>query len=453
MLVRSIQKIYNSHISKNIIARIFAFGINFAYQLLLIPFFISNWGTEKYADWVVISSVIGFFILSDFGFNEVISNRFIIEYQKNNSFFCNKLIINNYLLLFLVTVALFVCFLLISGNQSLLFFFKLRSIDFNEFHKIILLLIIQVVIHQYSTVLNAIYKAKEKSYIAFLLDDSARLLEIIIIIIGVLLHQNFVVLCMLLIIPKLMIWIFKIIDTRKYYHQQYSLNLIDFSLIKDFIKPSLAFMAYPIGYALLNQGFIFLVNNKFSAETLILFNTSRSLVNIVKSTIGILLVSLWPAMSIAYGKSDFIKLKKLNKIAIQSGIVISVVIGIVILLSGKYIYFLWLPTIKYDGMLVMIMVLSMFFGNLWYTSSLVLMATNKHNKVSLYFFIFCVLSLSFGYILNLNFQSIYYLALCLLILDIPLSFFVILKNSSFLNEKIYNLFKINIYDLYRKNKA
>lgn len=446
------RKISSSHVSKNISARVFSFMINLFNQLLLIPFYLNYWGVSKYADWVIISTVIGFVILSDFGFNEVISNRFIIEFQKNNNSFCNKLITNNYILLFFLGVISVIVFLITLWGDFLPHIFQLRTVINKELYIILFLLIIQVIIYQYSTVLNAVYKANEKAYRAFFLDDFSRLLELLILIMSVILGLSFVTICVLLIIPKLMVWFFKIYDTEKYFKLKFSFSDFDLSLLRQFVKPSFAFMAFPIGYVILNQGFTLLVNSKFNAEVLVMFNTSRTLVNMIKSITGILLVSVWPAISIAYGKSDFDKLRQLNKLVIQFGVFLVIIITPVILFFGELIFSYWVPSVIYDLKVVLLLLVSFFFGNLWYTSSLALMATNKHNRISFYFFCLSILSISIGFILKSFTDSIYYIISTILIVDIPLAFLVLLQNLSLLNESLINLFKFNFNVIYSKNK-
>ena len=66
-------------ILKNLCANFSGIGINLFCQVILVPFYIEQWGVDKYADWIVLSSVSSVFSMSDIGLNTVISNQFSIK--------------------------------------------------------------------------------------------------------------------------------------------------------------------------------------------------------------------------------------------------------------------------------------------------------------------------------------------------------------------------------------
>jgi hypothetical protein len=68
---------------KNGIASLINKVIKIADQLLLVPFFISAWGTAFYGEWLtltIIPSIIGF---SDLGFGTAAANFFILKFLGN----------------------------------------------------------------------------------------------------------------------------------------------------------------------------------------------------------------------------------------------------------------------------------------------------------------------------------------------------------------------------------
>lgn len=55
------KNLYNSTISKNLIANIFGVGIQLINQVILIPLYLIYWPIDLYSDWIVITALSAFF--------------------------------------------------------------------------------------------------------------------------------------------------------------------------------------------------------------------------------------------------------------------------------------------------------------------------------------------------------------------------------------------------------
>ena len=73
------KNLYNSTISKNLIANIFGVGIQLINQVILIPLYLIYWPIDLYSDWIVITALSAFFSMSDMGLNSVTQNQFSIS--------------------------------------------------------------------------------------------------------------------------------------------------------------------------------------------------------------------------------------------------------------------------------------------------------------------------------------------------------------------------------------
>ena len=49
-------------------------------SLLLVPFFIYNWGVAYYGEWLTLTMIPTVLSLSNFGFGTAVSNRFVLNY-------------------------------------------------------------------------------------------------------------------------------------------------------------------------------------------------------------------------------------------------------------------------------------------------------------------------------------------------------------------------------------
>ena len=117
-------------IAKNYAANVFGMGVNFLNQIAMVPLFISLWGINKYADWILITALSSFFSMSNLGLNQATNNEFVIKFQQKDYISCIKLLTNS----FLFVLAVGILFILGSIVLSLLFGFKniLHTTTFNE---------------------------------------------------------------------------------------------------------------------------------------------------------------------------------------------------------------------------------------------------------------------------------------------------------------------------------
>ena len=168
---------FKNSIFKNLIASWFGIAVNLFTQIVLVPFFLKQWGIDKYGDWIILTSVSNLFLMSDVGLNTVMSNQFSIKMSEGNERECNSLLMDNFLLLLIVSflgiLGTFV-FVDICDLKTLLNLSVIRSSTANI---IFVLLVIQIFFSMFSGVLNAIYRAKSLAYRYMYIDNIVRLIE------------------------------------------------------------------------------------------------------------------------------------------------------------------------------------------------------------------------------------------------------------------------------------
>lgn len=320
----------NSPIRKNIVANLFGIGVNLLNQIVLVPFYIIYWGNDLYSDWIVISALTAFFSMSDIGLNSVIQNRFSIKYAQNEMQECNLLLANNF---FVVSFIGAICLLLGIGYVSIFDISQnigLTTLSRLEGSIIFLMLLCQVFIQMFSGIENAIYRAKHKANIAVYYDQIAKLLIVLITFICLLLGVSLAVMSILICVPNLFLLFIKHMNARKLYNFSFSVKLLDWSLLREVIRPSVMFLSFPLANAIILQGFTLIINKFFNADSVVLYNTTRTMCNFIKSFLNTIFFSVWPEFSIAYGKNDRRKMNDLVRKAVKFSI------SIALLICGKH---------------------------------------------------------------------------------------------------------------------
>ena len=438
-------------IAKNMYANLFGIIVNLLNQIVLVPLFLIMWPIELYGDWIILSSFSVFFSMTDLGFNSASMNYFSIKYAEGKYTACSKVILNNYVSISVISVCvllLTVAFLCVFDIVSI---FDLHLLDKSEASLIFILLTCYVLEGMFSTIPNAIYMAKSKMHKAYFLDNLTRVIEVIIIIGSLLLRLSLIWMVTIYCLPKIILFIYKLYDTNKLYHLRDFHFVIDKVLLKELFVPSLTFMTFPLGNALMIQGFNIIINTFFGASSLILFSTTRTLINFIKTLINSINASVWPEFALAYGRKDFSRMIFLHRNSVFISNMLCLTISIFIIVFGKYIFQLWLQgKVDFNFSLLLVLIIVFNINNLWNTSSVVLASTNKHSKFGLLYVGCTLLSVGIACLLSVNVESISFVAFSAIIGESILALYV-LKKSIFLTHDSANLFVKDYVDKVRKN--
>lgn len=425
----------NSPIRKNIIANLFGVGINLINQIVLVPFYIIYWGNDLYADWIVLTALTAFFSMSDIGLNTVIQNRFSIKLAKNDIKECNALLTNN-----IIIITSLLIIILVGALFYIHFFDIKKQMNINVLSKgevdfIFIVLIINVFVKMYSGVENAIYRATHHASRAVYFDQFALLSTVVITFIILIFHIPLWILSLLICIPNFILILIKYYDSQQYYIYRFKIKDINLSLLKRLILPSLSFMSFPLGNAIVLQGYTLLVNKCFGADNVVLYNTTRTMCNFIKTLLGTIQNSIWPEYSISYGKEDFSRMRFLHRKAIKVSILGSILISLFLLLLGPFIYDYWTQhkvTFQYELMAAYLLII--IIENLWLASSITLMATNNHSILGILFVSTAASSLFLACIVTQHSGELYQVVLTMLFMHFILSIYTIRKGLQFTHD-------------------
>jgi O-antigen/teichoic acid export membrane protein len=414
-----------SPIVRNIGANLFGVVINLFNQILLVPFYLIYWGKDLYSDWIVISAISSFLLISDLGLNTVISNQFSIEYSKGNLIRCEKLLVSSYFFVILIGVIVLFLSFLTTNIFDLTEVLGLYVVDRFSANIILILLIFLVFLNMFNNSINSIYRALSLTSRGVICDNVTRITEFCILFLGILLKWDLKMIVFVYVIPKIFLLIFKFVDTNRLFSYRFYFSNIDFGILRNFIKPSISFMAFPIGNAIIIQGYVLLVNRYFSASELVLFTTTRTMVNFIKTTMGTISTAVWPEFTVSYGKADFTRVRKIHRLSVLVSFILTLLISCFLLIFGENIFDIWTNgLVDFDYYLMGSFILLLIANNFWYTSSVTMMATNNHFKLGIYYFISAVLAIFIGSML-IEFKSLPIMILSLLIMDFVLSFYTI----------------------------
>ncbi|WP_166332533.1 lipopolysaccharide biosynthesis protein [Sphingobacterium chungjuense] len=421
-------------IIKNLAANSFGMAINFVAQIAMVPLFITFWGVSKYADWILITALSTFFAMTDMGLNRASNNEFVIQYQRHEYRRCEKLQLNAFLFIILI----FLCFTSVSALVSTQWGLKgmlgVTSFTEVEVSATFILLLAQVFITMYGRVYHGVFRATAKTHIAIVVDNIIRIAELIVLFFSVFLGFDIIVLSLLYIAPSIGGCIFKHIYTRSIFSVKLSFGNFDKDIFVSMIKPSLAFMAFPLGQAIQNQGLVFAVNTFLGGAVLVAFTTTRTLLNFLRQIMNMLSTSVNPEICAAYGRKDYKAIFDIYYRSIIVTLVATLVCMIALLVTGKFIFLEWTKhAVPFDHTFFIGMLFVMLISCIWGLASVVPLSTNTHTKFTLTFLLFQFLGVGACYVVLSLFPALSYIPLVLFITETVLLICVLKQNNKFLN--------------------
>lgn len=430
----------NSPIRRTIVANLFGVGVNLLNQIVLVPFYLICWGKSLYADWIVISAFTVFFSMSDIGLNSVIQNRFSIKYAEGNIGECNKLLTINLVIvtiIFLLSLAgccLYLSCFDIVGQMGLHFFSRWEA------SFVFLMLIVQVFTGMYSGIESAIFRATRHADQAVYFDQTSKLVYVGIILTCLLLKVNVTYMVVLICIPNMVLIFVKHFRGKRYFSYKFWHSDIDFKYVRKLILPSVGFLSFPLGNAIILQGYTLLVNKFFGVESVVLYNTTRTMCNFAKTLLSTVQQSVWPEYSIAYGKKNYVRMKQLHRKTLKIAVLGMGLIALGFLVFGPLIYSIWTKgQVIFDYQLMVAFLVVLFFNNLWVSSSVTLMATNNHVHLGIWFVLTSAASLAIAYIIAIQNACLPLIVYSMMFMHLLMAGYTINKGLKLTQDRIFKL--------------
>ncbi len=373
--------------------------IRTGFILFLIPFYISNLGEELYSDWIILYTLPALFELTNFGINQAVNNTFSISYNKNEEM-SEKIITHG--LYFTIFIGLIISTLIyFSWDWIGLFdFLNIVIVDLNDSKLIVYFLTLKVFLDMIRGILCSYLFANNLNHFIIYINTFQYIIESLIIIIFLFLGKSLVLISSYLLIPPLlscMLLLF-INRTRFKYYFDFDFN---FKYLRILLKPSYSFSLLTISEYILNQGFLIVLKKYFLSESLIIFNSAKTLTNYIKQIQGLISTSVFPVFNVYYGKN---KLKELYSLYFKSRNITFIVTAIIcffLYIFGKFIWSIWLSnSIDFDSTLFTILLIVQLIGSIWIISSNLIISTNKHFVYSQLYLISAVLSVVSFYLFS-----------------------------------------------------
>jgi O-antigen/teichoic acid export membrane protein len=373
-----------SRLFKGAFANGFSQIVTVIVQLTSVPLLLSCWGVGLYGEWLVLSAIPVYLSMSDFGFGAGVANEMTILVAKGNRRSALKTFQSVLVLMIIVSATLAMVLVLVSEYLPWEEWFQFSKLGHSDIVYVILLLGFHILFGLQLSLLEAGFRcdgnyAKGTLFLALL-----RLIEYLVMFIAVILGGGPVAAALSFLIVR----VIGIVGLRLLLRRfcpwiTYGYSHASVTTVKRLASPAISFMAFPLGNALSMQGMIMAIGAVLGPVPVVIFSVVRTVSRIALQGMGLINSSVWPELSIAFGKGDLELVRRLHRLSCQLSFWLSNVLIVILLIIGEALIRIWTHgkvEVDYEFFALMMAVISA--NSFWYTSSVVHAAINKHQRMA-----------------------------------------------------------------------
>lgn len=356
-------------------------------QIILTPLYFSAWGAAKYGEWLILSSIPAYLIMADLGIGSAAGNEMSMRAGSGDRTGVQQTFFGAFRVAGFVSLGVMMISCLVALSIWKLNVVPTLHISQENSAVIMMVLGLGVCLSFGSGVLSAGFRCCGQNALGIYLVNLARLLEAVLTGVFLLWGYSPLGICIFVFAIKAILTIGQTVALKTHCPWLFSPHVSpDHTLVRRLIKPSLGFLAFPMGNALALQGPILVLGVIFGGSAVAIFSAMRTLSRLPIQIMNAFNSSVWPEMSFAYGAGDMSLLRKLHRKSWRITVGLVMLAWIALAIFGSQITHLWLGSaVVYNNFLFQGLLLVAVFSALWGVSSTVLVAVNAHMRMGLIF--------------------------------------------------------------------
>jgi O-antigen/teichoic acid export membrane protein len=365
-------------------ANVFGQAVSIGSQILLTPLFFLYWGAEKYGEWLLLSSIPAYLVMADLGIGSAAGNEMTMLAGRQDWLGAQKTFRGAFWVAGIVAAVVGLLTALLVLINATWHIPHTAHIEVQEACLVLGLLGLMVGANFFGSVISAGFRAAGANGLGTSLANVSRLLEALMQ--GMLLWagQSPSSLCLGMLAAKLAMLVVQWVLLRPQAPWLFTAGVsADKTIIQRLIRPSLAFLAFPMGSALALQGPIMIIGALFGGTAVAVFSTMRTVSRILNQITGAFNASVWPEMSRAYGAGQLAAVRALHRGSWGIALVLIWTASLVLLTQGEWLVQFWLRKVDVFNapMLLCLLVVSL-VSAVWNASSVVLASINAHGRIA-----------------------------------------------------------------------
>lgn len=378
----------------------FGQAVTLLIQLASVPIFIHAWGIKLYGEWITVSAIPAYLVLSDIGLSLVAGNSLALISEKGDVQQMQKIYQSTWVMVSLLSLVALIAVMVIVLFAEPERILRLKLISGGILNITLLSLFLHVALSMQTGIMQLPFRALKKNPVSVVAVNTIRLLEWLVATIVALSGGGVVEVALSFLSVRALgnfcLWL---VLNRSGSPLQVGIQHASLDIIRKLLRPSLASMCFPLGLSFTMQGFILLVGSIIGSVGVAIFSIYRTFTRVPVQVATATNQAVWPELSYAFGADDAAKSRKLVVKMLQFGAALSVLSALAVYLLGETVIDLWVgKALTHNSQLLLGLMLAALVHILWQPFWVALMATNKHTRFAWYFLAISALSLLGGWV-------------------------------------------------------
>lgn len=416
-------------------SNIYGYLVNFGIQIGSVPILLWAWGPTLFGEWLMISCIPGYLLMSDLGLGTVLGNEMAMCTARHDR--CSAISVFQTLITITVVTGLAgllpftVLFYLMPMDKI----FGLTLIQKDQLAALIALFVFQVWLGQLLTVLQAGFRSDGYYACGSVLGHTLRLVEFVALAGAAMQGATPVTAAGWMVVVRIIgTAVIAIVLHVRVAWLPFGMAETRMDIIRATIKPAFLFLAFPAANAINLQTPLLAVGIILGPAAAATFSTTRTLTRAVYQLLGVVNASVWPEMSRAFGEGSSNRLIRLYRTAVKSSFWMGLFGVVAMVFAGPIVYTLWThKVILFDKCLFNLLLLVVLANTFWHGASVVLAATNRHATMAKVYLLSNVALVPLCWILVIV-GGLNGIALALLIGEIAIAVYVLPASLQFVRD-------------------
>jgi O-antigen/teichoic acid export membrane protein len=381
------KKRYRVRILHNLGANALAQGINAFGQLVTVPIFLYFWGKELYGEWILLSTIPAYFAMNDVGFAGAGATEMTVLVARNERAAALEVFQSIWVLIGSTSLVLLIALAAVLIWVPVDDWLNITHLSHQESTLITLLLLCYTVVGQQIGLIQAGFRCEGAMALGVNWYNVIRMGELLLTA-GLIAWGSGP---LMVAVATLFARLTGVVLMRAHLYRicpwlAFGWRHARFGQIRRLAGPAFAFMAFPLGHALRNQGIVIVIGRFLGPVGVVAFSTARTLTNAAFQLMVIIHNSVWPEMSAAFGAGDLRLAKGLHRHSCRASFWLSLASVASLFFLGGWIYRIWTHgNVELHLPLFYLLLMIIVANSLWFTSSVVPMAFNRHLRTALWF--------------------------------------------------------------------
>jgi O-antigen/teichoic acid export membrane protein len=425
---------------KNGLAAVLQKTVRILDQLLLVPFFISAWGTSFYGEWLtlmIVPTVLGF---SDLGFGTAAANSFVLWHVSGNKKRANDIFSSGFFAISSIVAVgalLSFGFIYIGNNTEIL---SASIIPKEDAVYAVSAMMAARIFSFYQQLYEARFTAARKSHLSI----NANTIHSLVVLgasISILLMGHGVVVFsavnLLISIGYTIAYAFFANKTLPL-DNEYKGVIIKKDLIEIF-KKGISYLMTPIWQAIFFQGTTLIVRVVLGPAAVTLFNTVRTVTRAINQFYTMIISTTLSEMQFEVGKENFSKVRKIFRVGLAVILFMALAGMGALFFFGGEVYELWTrKSLNPPELMWNIFMAGIIFNALWWPTSFIFQVMNRPRDLAVFGVFGSVVSVAVSYFLTVAY-GIVGAAVGSVAMDLILCAFILPRGCRLIGQSIKTL--------------